>query len=199
MQEDDNHLQLHLPALRRADTAGGRHRQRRDRRLRLERDSFAGAPKLRMLSLDNFGTVLLWPGCFVGLMALAKLRLEGCGLVEIPPALTALGGSLTSLALPSNHSLQLVDNDIAILLALRKLRNLDLRKSVFDETSVAASAVIAHVGYPPALWNMKSLQHIANLPGLFLRQNDHVPALHLSHDSYRDLEANLLSLQEADE
>ena len=46
--------------------------------------------------------VSLQGACFLGLRKLAVLELEDCGLATIPAALTALGDSLTRVALPSN-------------------------------------------------------------------------------------------------
>ncbi len=92
-------------------------------------DSLQEFAKLEYLAVRPQHHVLcITRGCYMRLTALATLRLEACGLTGIPSALTALGGSLTTLALPLNDELQLADHDIVTLLALRKLQNLDLRK-----------------------------------------------------------------------
>lgn len=83
--------------------------------------------------------MMLTLDCFAGLSALSSLELEACGLASIPIALTALEGSLTSLAVPFNNDLQLAHEDVEILLTLRKLRRLDLRKWCVRSTMTRAA------------------------------------------------------------
>jgi len=85
-----------------------------------------------------------------------------CGLASIPSALTALSGSLTTLALPYNDDLQLAEDDVVTLLALRKLQNLDLRKF--------------------SLWSPHSLQHLVDLPNAFHARHGHALALQVQEE-----------------
>ena len=122
------------------------------------------------------------PNCFVGLTALTTLGLFECGLAAIPPAITNLEGSLQSLALPHNQHLQLGDNDLTILLTLRKLRKLDVQKMSFrmafkDGDIAAADAVTAHLNYAPPLWSPCSFQHLMQLPVAFFAQHGRVLAV----------------------
>jgi len=181
---DEGTLRLHLPALRRLDIAGLRNRER----LRLDWDSLREASQLEFLSLEALAAVTLIPGCLTGLTALATLELKGCGLVLIPTALTALQGSLTRLALPFNDNLQLAETDVAILLALRKLRMLDMQKysltNPLDNT--AAVALSAHVRYVPAPWSERSLQHLVTLQSAFQSKHGIVLALDVHVESDND-------------
>ena len=185
LQVTEGTLRLHLPELRQL-VLSGVHRDQMSSRsqeesLLLDRDSFAEPSKLEDLTLE---LVALTPDCFTGMTALAALHLQRCDLARIPAALTALAASLTWLALPFNDGLQLADDDVKILLALRKLRELDLRKQSVTAAlgwrhSEAAAAVEAHMHYQPALWSARSLQHLVDLPKAFLVQHGHVLALHV--------------------
>jgi len=130
------------------------------------------------MALIDPGPVRLAPECFTGLTALMSLKLQECGLINIPPALAALGGSLTSLELPLNNGLQLADDDFTALLALQKLRKLNLHKSSLSESydsgdRALASAAQAHLQFVPALWSSCSLKHLVRLPGAFLKGHGH--------------------------
>ena len=186
-QDSEGSLRLHLPDLRRAifdgiDPADWDAEVPRGSML-LDRDSFSQAAKLESLSFFNPGTMTLTPDCFTGLTALASLQLNFCDLTNVPPALTALAGSLTSLELALNNDLQLASDDVATLLTLRKLRMLDLRKSSLDHATRIAAAAAAEAVLPvqPPSWSMRSVQHLVNLPAAFLTQHGHVLAL-LMHE-----------------
>ena len=151
--------------------------------LRLDRNSLRETPQLEFLALACPAPVVtLQPDCFTGLTALVSLALEDCGLASIPLAVTALAGSLTTLALSCNDQLQLADGDIATLLALRELQQLNLRKSSFDTAfedgdPAVADAVQAHLHYMPPLWSVHSMQILLRLPGAFLAEHGHEPII----------------------
>ena len=93
------------------------------------------------------------PDSLTGLTALVTLSLEKCGLSNIPTAIAALALSLATLQLPFNEDLQLADDDIAVLLALPRLRTLDLQKQslmcpIDNATAVALSARLNYVPAP---------------------------------------------------
>lgn len=183
LQVQEATLSMHLPQLRRLEIIGVEEPLHTPAGLRLDRDSLQEAAKLEYLTLKYPGTpVTLQPDTFTGLTALVSLELMECGLVSIPPAVTALIGSLTSLALPYNNDLQLADDDIATLLSLQCLRQLNLRKSSFTTAFrngdiATAEAAKAHLHYEPPLWSPRSLHHLVQLPGSFLAYHGHVPAM----------------------
>jgi len=127
------------------------------------------------LPQQPLGTSPFLPDCFAGVPALATVELSSCGLASVPAALTALAGSLTSLAMPHNGDLQLAHGDAATLLALRKLRHLDLRKSSFENalSYMASRRVVEELHFEPALWTARSLQHLVTLPDAFRAQHGH--------------------------
>lgn len=178
-------LRMHLPQLQQLDITGLDEPEHTPAGLHLDGNSLQAAAQLERLTLQHPGTsVILQPDCFKRLPALASLELRACSLVSIPPAVAALAGSLTSLALPYNDDMQLAADDIAVLLALRELRQLNLQKSslrlaflVRDGDTAVADAVKARLHYEPSLWSPRSLQHLVQLPGTFLAHHGHVPAL----------------------
>ena len=183
LQVQEAVLRMHLPQLRHLELVGVEEIQHTPAGLCLDRSSLQETAKLESLALKYPGPVVtLQPDCFTGLTALASLELSACGLASIPSAVTALVDSLTSLALPCNDGLQLADDDIATLLALQKLRQLDLQKSPFGEAfedvdTDLANAVESHLRYEPVLWSQRSFQRLVQLPGAFLAQHGHVPVL----------------------
>ena len=101
--------------------------------------------------------------------------------------MTALIGSLTSLALSFNGALQLTDDDVGRLLTLRKLRDLDLRKiSLVMHLGLAAAArtVAAQLRYQPALWSPRSLQHLLELSNAFIVRDGRALALRVWQDPH---------------
>ena len=124
LQEHDGFLRLHLPALEKAIILATRLASGL---LFVDQDSFRSAANLTFLDFAGV-TLCFLPDSFTGLPALSMLSMQ-CELLSIPPALTVLAGSLTHLTLAYNDSLQLADDNVSILLALGKLRTLDLQKS----------------------------------------------------------------------
>jgi len=177
LQADEGCVRLHLPALRRATFSS------RQSKLRFSRESFVKPAKLESLSLYGLAVVTFQPGCFRGMTALASLKLETCGLASIPAALSGLRASLTHLALPENDALQVEDDDIATVLALRKLQMLDLRKSPVGRvlTGAAETAVTTQLHYEPAPWTLRSMQYLVDLPNAFRAQHGHVLSLQLRY------------------
>ena len=184
-QVNDEAVRLHLPDLRQAAivSSTGVGVCTPGAKLRFDRESFTEAAKLTSLTLETPGITTLMPDCFTGLSALATLEMKACGLVSIPKALMAVASSLTSLALPLNNNLQLAADDVATLLALRKLQKLDLRKSSLRSAltssgiAAAADAVTADLRYEPPLWSLDSLQHLVSLPTAFLALHGHALVL----------------------
>ncbi len=156
--------------------------------LRVDRDSFAEAPQLEDLSLSALGAVTLMPDALTGLTTLARLELEFCGLICIPTSLTALSGSLTSLAMPYNNEMQLTKSDVTTLLALQKLQTLELQKAPMEAVvnNATTALVTAQLHYHPALWSPRSLQHLVALPNMFLAQHGHALALRVYCDDDMD-------------
>ena len=189
-------LVLHLPELRRL-TLRGFGWVAGD--LEITRHSFREAAKLEYFSTNTPATVSLTRDCFTGVTALATLRLEACRLSSIPSALTALSGSLTSLALPNNDDLQLSHYDTQVLLALPKLQKLDLRKahcvsSMRDRETVvtvspafkrAGEIVVSCLAYDPPLWSQRSLQQLVELPNAYLALHGHTLALQVYDENER--------------
>ncbi len=185
---NDGVLRLHLPELQRSSIwrtylASGT--------LRIDADSFRVSSKLQALSLDHCGTVSLTPDSLTRLTALATFKLDTCGLVRVPAAVTALAGSLTSLALPYNDGLQLTDDGCTRLLTLKKLKNLDLQKSCVDMALhiaglTAPNAVLQHLDNNANPWSPQSLQHLVELPGAFLAQNGRLLALTMYKEDSSD-------------
>jgi len=138
-------------------------------------ESFLHAANLQTLSFRGTRPLRLQGDCFLGLRALATLELEGSGFATIPGALTALGDSLTHLALPSNDTLQLELGDVSILLALRKLRSLDLRKHNPRGTAGALAG-------QPLNWSPRSLHSLVHLHAAFQKKHGHMPALRVTDD-----------------
>lgn len=145
-------------------------------------DSFQHTAQLMCLSFAGTRPLVLMPDSLAGLTALARLTIRDGGLVSVPAALEALGGSLTRLALPWNDGLQLEHQDVVVLLTLRQLRTLDLRKSDLedvveqledltdpDTADEAVQMVTDTVGCVPSVWSNRSLQHLMELPVSFLR------------------------------
>ena len=180
LQVQEAVLRMHLPQLRHLEIVGVEEIQHTPAGLCLDRDSLRETAKLESFTLKHPGPVgTLQPDCFAGLTALASLELLECGLDSIPPALTALAGSLMSLALPYNNDLQLAYDDVATLLALRSLQQLDLRKSSFNKVFRKGDILIAAVvqdrlHYEPALWSPRSVKHLVRLPGAFVKNHGHV-------------------------
>ena len=104
-------LRLYLPELRRLSIYGD---HAASGTLRFDGDSLLVSGKLQALSLRRAGTVTFTPDSFVRLTALATLKLSSCGLIHIPAAVTALAGSLTSLALPLDNDLQMADGTLCM-------------------------------------------------------------------------------------
>ena len=190
LQVSEGTLRLRLPDLRRAMFDGVFRDQMElpdtPASLLLDRDSFKDAAKVETLEICTYGTLTLLPDCFTALTALHTLRLYDCGLANIPAALTALAGSLTSLTVSYTTELQLDSDVVATLLLLRTLRKLHLPKTSLstamrDSGTAAADVLEAHLGFQPALWTTRSLQHLVELPGAFLAQNGHALALHLEN------------------
>jgi len=168
MQDSDSVLRIYLPALRSAHIfALGRNTGR----LQLDKDSLSAAPQLELLCLCHV-TVTMTPDCFTGLTALATLDLIDCSLTTIPPALTALAGSLTSLMLPFNDGFQLDPDAAKRVLALGKLRELDLRTKEYVFEPQDGSA-----------WKLYSLQGVVELLEAFLLQHGHWLAIRLHRDT----------------
>jgi len=168
-------LRLHLPALRHASIGA---QEWEGTRLTVDRDSFQSASKLTSLMFESQKPLSLTADCFTGLKALASLKIYDGDLVSIPPALTALEDSLTRLELPYNDALQLADEDLMVLLALRKLQIVDLIKSDLEDTEnltvaarQAARVVTAQLQYGPSVWTSQSLQYVAELPVAFLEEH----------------------------
>lgn len=172
LQVEEGVVRLQLPALRRLRINGV---DTTSRRLRLDRDSFRGTAKLKHVWFDAHQSIDMLPDCLVGLPALATVMLSSCGLASIPAALTALRGSLTSLELPYNDALQLTSVGVKTVLALQELQYLDLNKSSFADDDVvshrASDAVVTELGYQPALWSVRSVQHLSALSKAFLAQH----------------------------
>ena len=165
-----------MPALRRASiTAYSRLHNRSV--LHINRDSFVGAAKLEFFSLHGLGTLQLklMPDCLSELAGLATIELKECGLTNIPAALTALAGSLTSLALPRNHALQVANEDVVTILALPQLKLLDLRKHAPHVTVTYENVRLTEL----AFWSMRSLQHLCNLQACYHAQHGHLVALEM--------------------
>lgn len=181
LQASQETLLLQMPALRRASfTAQPCYMNfiYSHSMLRINRDSFVGAAKLEYLSLTGLATVKLMPDCVSVLAGLATLKLASCGLTCIPAALTALAGSLTHLALPRNHALQMTDEDVMTILALRQLQLLDLRKR-------APQAAVTYEGMQMtelAFWSMRSLQRLCNLQAGYHAQHGRLVTLEMYHE-----------------
>ena len=146
-------------------------------RLDVDWESFRHAGKLQSLSFRGMKTVSLLPDSLVVLPALATLELEDCGIVSIPVALTALTDSLTRLALAANNALQLDSEGFLTLLALRKLRMLDLRKPAPHGPGGAMAT-------QPLNWSPRSVCHLVKLCPAFMEQHGHMPALRVTDDDY---------------
>jgi len=153
--------------------------------LRLEPDSFRNAAQLTSLAFTSARQLMLTADCLVGLTTLARLSIYDCGLVSIPPALEALGGSLTRLALLYNNALELTHGDVKVLLALHKLRTLDLRKDnlldyieesddLRDVAYEAARAVQAKLHFTPSVWSNCSMQHLMELSAAYYAEHGRV-------------------------
>ena len=174
-------LRTYLPALARAlffalsPTSGN---------LQLDKDSFLTPAQLEFLWLSHFN-VTTTPDCFTRLPALATLELFECGLSSIPAALTALAGSLTSLVLANNDDLQLRHDDVNILLALGKLRKLDLRKIEWAQPVEAGNPAAGYMGrpYDASCWLRSSLQRVVELLTGFHQQHGHALAIELHRDT----------------
>jgi len=197
-QVETGRLRLRLPALRRANIVGYRRTNITRGRLDCDQDSFSETEHLRSLRLQEHGTVVLMSNCLACLTVLAKLELESCGLASIPAAVTALEDSLASLALPFNPDLQLADSDVTVLLALRKLRKLDLRKVLSGSqlNGALARAVKAKLRYSPSLWSVGSLQHLLNLPNDFSARHGHALAVQVCFSKGQHWDINGYSSEE---
>ena len=180
-------LRLRLPALRRANIVACWTTNTTRGTLRCDEVSFLETVQLKSLRLHGHGTVTLMPNCLEGLTALAMLKLESCGLANIPTAVLALAGSLTLLALPFNADLQLASSDVTTLLALRKLRKLDLRKTFVgsDLNGSLSEVVIAHLRNHP-VWSEDSLQHLLDLRNAFNGRHGHALAVQVRDSEGED-------------
>ena len=77
--------------------------------------------------------------------------------------------------------MQLAHHDVAVLLALRQLRTLDLGKSRMDEPDIhltsaareAAWAAVDHMQCAPPLWTLRSLQNTARLSASVMKEHGH--------------------------
>ena len=177
LQGLEDTLLVQMPALRRASitVCGCCHS---DSVLRIEQGSFVGAAKLESLVLSGPANVTLMTDSFSMLAELTTVELEACGLSSIPAALTALSGSLTRLALPRNHALQVADEDIKTFLALPQLQMLDLRKR-------APQAAVTYEGLRMtelAPWSMRSLQRLCNLQATYHAQHGRLVALEMYYE-----------------
>ena len=155
-QEKDMLLRVHLPALRQLKISG--YFKVGAGKLSIDRDSLSDAARLETLIIKHPGAVTLTPDSFTGLTALATLKLKSCGLARIPSAVAALAGSLTSLSLPLNDSLQLKHDDNIALLALPELQTLDLRKTGYTMYDT---------------WSLRSMQRLVRLPDAFFDRHEH--------------------------
>jgi len=174
LQEDDGALRLQLPALQHATITASHAWQFGS--LNVHWESFEHAANLQTLSFRGISPVSLQADCFSGLRALATVEFAACGLAAIPVALTALGDSLTRLALPSNDALQLDSGGVSILLTLRKLR-LDLWKPHQRGTYGAMAG-------EPLNWSACSLHHLVNLRPAFQEAHAHMPAVRVTDDDW---------------
>ncbi len=156
--------------------------------LTLDADSFRSAAQLTSLAFTSARRLVLMPDCLMGLTALVRLTIYDCGLASIPSALEALGGSLTRLALPYNDAMQLAHNDVTVLLALRRLRMLDLRKTnaldLLDDNEdleqaagQVANAVVAKLHFEPSTWSNLHVQQFAELAASFALEHGRKLAL----------------------
>ncbi len=86
--------------------------------------------------------------------------------------------------MPYNNELQLTNNDVRTLLALRKLQTLDLHKEPLEAkvTGATAASLTAELHYQPVLWSQRSLRHLVALPNIFRAQHGRALALHVYHD-----------------
>lgn len=161
-------LRIHLPELRAMDLKWCSWRGAGDG-LTLDQRTFRDAGKLEALSLqqlvDTPKTVTLTSWCLAPLTMLKDLKLAGCGLTGVPPAVAELSASLTSLSLEHNVDLQLCETDIGTLLELRCLKELDVHKVYEDDPDTAN------------LWSNDSIQVLIDLPGRFMTQHGAAPAV----------------------
>ena len=187
MQVHDGTLLLSLPAPQRAAVVSYQwdHPSPHSSRGTLHVDRNSCSETTQALSLSIAKNLTLTVDCLTGLPALAALELDQCSLTSVPTVVTALAYSLTDLARPYNDALQLADGDIATLLALQKLRQLDLRKNAFEDILLngdlgqAAAAVEEHLQYDLPLWSRRSLQHLVDLPNAFRAQHGHALTLRM--------------------
>lgn len=101
------------------------------------------------------------------LTGLKDLTLANCGLTGVPPAVSLLGGSLTSLSLAGNCDLQLGAVDVSTLLRLRCLRNLNVQKYI-PPSDLPGTA---------KLWSNSSIQALVSLPGKFIEEHGVAPTV----------------------
>ncbi len=91
--------------------------------------SFECCTGLAYLTLHSQRFLALHHDCFAALSALTSLTLADCGLRAVPSALATLS-SLQCLNLCSNAALMIDEAGVAVLRALKELRELDVTTSV---------------------------------------------------------------------
>ena len=175
LQRAEGSLRLHLPALRSATITAAP--LWRCGHLNVDGDSFRHASGLELLWFRHTASVRFLPDCFLGLPALATVELYSCDVWRIPEALTGLRCSLTHLELPCNDALQLWDEGISTLLALSKLRTLNLRKPPSRSLDSWSTG-----GTDSSKWLPDSLQHLMDLPSAFLNRHGHELNLQVEDD-----------------
>ena len=143
-----------LPALASCGLAWGGQR----RALQVTPASFAGAPCLSRLLLVGV-QLQLAPRCLSSLRMLEDVCLFNCGLTAVPAALAGAAPNLRQLDLRGNTELQIDQAGFNTLVALPKLRMLNLSDASFwsvESTRFLAQFLVEwqalHVGAPlPAL------------------------------------------------
>ncbi len=147
--------------------------------LRVDAESFTGAPKLQTLKLwfdDGFD---LQHGSLRQLTALTSLTLADCGLRSVPADVAALGATLCILDLGRNDQLQLDTADADIILACSRLRVLGLYKpdisdwksKVDEEVWESIEEHMQHEGYTPAQFSVQSLTQLLHVSNAFWAQH----------------------------
>ena len=126
----------------------------------IEASSFEGCTRMKELTLQYQRSLSLPPGCFDALSALTSLKLPGCDLSAVPPAIASLT-SLHSLDLSQNEHLQIDDLAASMLRSLKGLRKLDVAK------------------HEPAMLSATSVQALVDVMGAF---RDEGLSLHVNFD-----------------
>ncbi len=169
--EGNTPLQLNgLPELRSCDLLGDDEGETA-MNIRIDAESFNGAPQLQSLCVSSDWTLQLQDGSLAQLTALTSLRLNWCGLRSVPADIAWLSKTLCELNLIMNYNLQLDKAAVARIVQCSRLQKLSLHQPDFslwqDTVGNSWQSLMQQMHQIPSLWSSESVSQLVLLPSAF--------------------------------